>query len=114
MHIHIILCPVSEEQIHPGFRKELHGHGMCFCRFHGNIRMLIDRVICNDISLECVSALMCDDIGVAAGAVEIGKNERRSVIRQIGHITACFLGFSAKYIKQIVVTHEVHELCSFR
>ena len=113
MHIHIICSACAKKQIHPGFRKEFHGHGMGFRRFHGDIGMFPNRISCYHKSLKCMSALMCDHICISTRSIEICKNKRSLIIREIRHISAGFFGFTPQHIKQVIVTHKIHEFFCF-
>ncbi len=114
MQLSVAAGPAAEEQLHPGLRKKFHRHRVRLGRLHRDIRVLADRIVRHQITLEGMPALMGDHIHVAAGAVEIGEDERRPVIRQIGHIAACLLGFPAEHIEQLVLAHKVHERSGLR
>ena len=73
--------------------------------------MFADRILTDNISLERVSALVGNNIGVAAGSVEVCEDKRRLVIRDIGHVTAGRLCFAPDNIEKLVIAHEIHELC---
>ena len=109
MHVNVVLGPVSEKQRHPGLCEEFHGHGVGFCRFHGNVVVLMDGIHSRDIALEGVSALMGNHIAVRGRAVKVCKNKRHMILRQHGHIPTGLLILPAENIKKPLFLHGVHE-----
>ena len=87
---------------------------MNFCGFHSNVCMLTNRVLCCQISLKSMTAFMCHNIYITACSVEIGKNKRRFIIRNIGHIAAYCLCFSSEHIKKLIVHHKIKKFLGFR
>ena len=82
---------------------------MCLCCFHGDIRMLQDRVVCCQITLESMTALMRDNIHISAGSIEIGKYEGSMEIRHISHIAAHFFIGSGKHLQKMVIQHKIEK-----
>lgn len=72
---------------------------MDLCSLHADIRMLSDRILCSKIPLECMTALMSDDVHITAGTVKISEDKRCMVEGQIGHVTACLLRLASQNIK---------------
>ena len=99
MHFHVLLRPVTEEQVHPLLREKLHGHRMDLRGLHADIRMLSDGILCGEIPLERMPTLMRDDVHITAGTVEVGEDKRCMIEGQIGHVTACLFRLASQDIK---------------
>ena len=87
---------------------------MDLCSLHADIRMLSDRILCSEIPLKRMTTLMRDDVHITAGTVKVSEDKRCMVERQIGHVTASFLGLAAQYVKQLVLHHEIKKFRSLR
>ena len=61
-----------------------------------------------------MAAFVGQHVHIAGGIVPVSKDEGSLVIRQIGHIAACLLGLSAKYIKELIFHHEIEKFLCLR
>ena len=97
----------------PGGGEELHGHGVDLGALHaGALQVLGDGLIPGgQIALEGVAGLVGQDVHIAGGVVPVGEDEGSLVGGQDGHIAAVGLAGPAENIEQLVVLHEINELC---
>ena len=103
----------AEEQVVPRCGEELHGHGVDLGALHaGAFEVGGDlRIALSHIALEGVAALVGQNIHVSGSIVPVGEDEGGFIGGQAGHVAAGHLAGAALDVEQLVVLHEVDELC---
>ena len=109
----VFLSVLAKEQMVPGSRQELHGHGMDLGALHaGALEVCGDLgVTLGHIALKGVAALVGQHVHVSRGVVPVGKDKGGLVGGQAGHIAAGHLAGAALHVEQLIVLHEVNEFC---
>ena len=113
VHRAVILPAAAKEQLHMGRCEEFHGHGVGFRHFRGIPAPLPDFLIALEVKVEAMPALVAHDVGVLAGAVEVGENERRAVRFKLGAIASRLFSVPHGHVIKPSVQHEVNVLSRF-
>ena len=104
----------AEEALRPRPREKLHGHRVHLAGLHRRPLAGGGHDEASGIVGEGVAGLMRDDLHIAGGAVEVGENERRAVVRQARAVAAAGLALAREHVEKSAVEHEVDELRRFR
>ncbi len=105
-----IRFPVKEP-VHPRIGKIFHAHRMNFCAVAGGPVIFTRFKSPAQIHLKRVSNFMREHINICRSSVEVGKNERRFISRNIRAISAPGLSFFCNKVHELIFQHEVEKFC---
>src|SRR5699024_3360733 len=100
---------LAKEALGPRPGKELHTHRVDFAGFHGGPGVLHRHAVAVGPGGKGVAGLVGDDLHVALGAVEVGKDEGDVVVGEGGAVAAAGLTGGGKHVQQPAVQHGVEE-----
>ena len=99
----------AEEAFGPGPGEELHRHRVALAGFHRGPGVLHRHAVAVHPGGKGVARLVGDDLDVALGAIEVGKDEGHVVIGEGGAVAAARLAGGGQHVEQLAVHHGAEE-----